>query len=346
MIHTTQAADRGTVILCASASSATLNQPGLSCFHVTVPGTAISTEKPPCADAFGCFSSTLCLQVLGRHYILAAYQELPKVLASLDIFGDPARLLQALGLGFWNLVTLPAHSARWGPHRSLQRLLKGMRVMAYGVSNSIAKGSKRSKAALLPLAPDGLSWQQQQQQQGGGFGGGGSSSTAAAGALALRRANASDASSIAAMRSGSFAASADAAVTGGGSSSSQQPGSGQDLLHVLVAGYSLTFQHLVRSFQVGRPVRGVVRAAAHALVLPALLLLEMSESTAASFVRLLAEQVPGAVALRVPRYVAAAQLLKPYDRLESLGRALLHHTPVRERGREGGTEGGREGERA
>jgi hypothetical protein len=34
-------------------------------------------------------------QVLGRHYILEAYQELPKVLASLDIFGDPERLLQA-----------------------------------------------------------------------------------------------------------------------------------------------------------------------------------------------------------------------------------------------------------
>ncbi|WIA20481.1 hypothetical protein OEZ85_004885 [Tetradesmus obliquus] len=52
------------------------------------------------------------VQVLGRHYILEAYQELPKVLASLDIFGDPARLLQALGLGFWHLLTLPAHSAR------------------------------------------------------------------------------------------------------------------------------------------------------------------------------------------------------------------------------------------
>ncbi|WIA40787.1 hypothetical protein OEZ86_004465 [Tetradesmus obliquus] len=63
------------------------------------------------------------VQVLGRHYILEAYQELPKVLASLDIFGDPARLLQALGLGFWHLLTLPAHSARWGPYRSLQRLV-------------------------------------------------------------------------------------------------------------------------------------------------------------------------------------------------------------------------------
>jgi hypothetical protein len=216
--------------------------------------------------------------VLGRHYILAAYQELPKVLASLDIFGDPARLLQALGLGFWNLVTLPAHSARWGPYRSLQRLLRGVRVVAYGVSNSIAKGSKRSKAALLPLAPEGLAWQQQQQQ------------------------------------------AAAAAAPGNNS--------GQDLLHVLVAGYSLALQHLLRSFQAGQPVRGVVRAAAQALVLPALLLLEISESTAASFVRLLAEQVSGAVALRVPRYVAASQLLRPYDRLESLGRALLHHTPV------------------
>jgi hypothetical protein len=264
-------------------------------------------------------------QVLGRHYILAAYQELPKVLASLDIFGDPARLLQALGLGFWNLVTLPAHSARWGPYRSLQRLLRGMRVMAYGVSNSIAKGSKRSKAALLPLAPDGLSWQQQQHpQQGGGWGG------AAGGSAAMHRPGL-ETGSMVALRSGSIQSAADAAAAAGAgysSGSSNQPGSGQDLLHVLVAGYSLTFQHLLRSFQSGQPLRGVVRAAAQTLVLPALLLLETSESTASSFVRLLAEQVPGAVALRVPRYVASGQLLRPYDRLESLGRALLHHTPV------------------
>lgn len=262
--------------------------------------------------------------MLGRHYILAAYQELPKVLASLDIFGDPARLLQALGLGFWNLVTLPAHSARWGPYRSLQRLLRGMRVMAYGVSNSIAKGSKRSKAALLPLAPDGLSWQQQQQQPHQHQAGSISSSR---NSLALQRAagELTNNSSMSALRSGSFRSST---AESAGASGSSQPGSGQDLLHVLVAGYSLTFQQLLRSFQSGRPVRGVVRAAAQTLVLPALLLLEMSESTASSFVRLLAEQVPGAVALRVPRYVAAAQLLKPYDRLESLGRALLHHTQV------------------
>jgi hypothetical protein len=260
------------------------------------------------------------LQVLGRHYILAAYQELPKVLASLDIFGDPARLLQALGLGFWNLVTLPAHSARWGPYRSLQRLLRGMRVMAYGVSNSIAKGSKRSKAALLPLAPNGLSWQQQQQQHGGSWG--------SCSSLAMHRPGL-ESGSMAMLRSGSIRSAADMAAASG-SDGSNAPGSGQDLLHVLVAGYSLTFQHLLRSFQSGQPLRGVVRAAAQTLVLPALLLLEMSESTASSFVRLLAEQVPGAVALRVPRYVAAGQLLRPYDRLESLGRALLHHTPVSE----------------
>jgi hypothetical protein len=197
-----------------------------------------------------------------------------------------------------------------------------MRVMAYGVSNSIAKGSKRSKAALLPLAPDGLSWQQQ-QQPGGGWGGSSGSS-----GVAMHRPGL-ESGSMAALRSGSIRSAAEAAAAGGSSSgSSGQPGSGQDLLHVLVAGYSLTFQHLLRSFQAGQPVRGVLKAAAQTLVLPALLLLEMSESTASSFVRLLAEQVPGAVALRVPRYVAAGQLLRPYDRLESLGRALLHHTPV------------------
>lgn len=249
------------------------------------------------------------------------------MLASLDIFGDPARLLQALGLGFWNLVTLPAHSARWGPYRSLQRLLRGMRVMAYGVSNSIAKGSKRSKAALLPLAPDGLSWQQQQPYTGGGWGGASSSGSSS---LALYRPG-PESGGLASLPSGSIR-SATEAVAVSGSNGSNQPGSGQDLLHVLVAGYSLTFQHLLRSFQSGQPLRGVVRAAAQALVLPALLLLETSESTASSFVRLLAEQVPGAVALRVPRYVASGQLLRPYDRMESLGRALLHHIPVSSEG--------------
>jgi hypothetical protein len=198
-----------------------------------------------------------------------------------------------------------------------------MRVMAYGVSNSIAKGSKRSKAALLPLAPDGLSWQQQQQQQHHHHL---SSSTrgSSSSSLALHRPGL-EPGSLAALRSGSLAAAE--AAAGGSNGSNGQPG-GQDLLHVLVAGYSLTFQALLRSFQSGQPLRGVVRAAAQTLVLPALLLLEMSESTASSFVRLLAEQVPGAVALRVPRYVATGQLLRPYDRLESLGRALLHHTPV------------------
>jgi hypothetical protein len=99
------------------------------------------------------------------------------------------------------------------------------------------------------------------------------------------------------------------------------------LLHVLVAGYSLAFQQMLRSIQTGQPVRGALRAATQALVLPALLLLEVCESTAASFRRLLVEQVAGAAPLRVPRYVATGQVLRRYDRLESLGRALLYHTP-------------------
>lgn len=257
------------------------------------------------------------------------------MLASLDIFGDPARLLQALGLGFWNLVTLPAHSARWGPYRSLQRLLRGIKVVAYGVSNSIAKGSKRSKAALLPLAPEGLSWQ---QQPPGGYAGSSGSSGSLLTAAQFQGSPASgpgrlrhDSSSGSMSMTGSslLAAAADAQRSVGSSSGHGQPGStGQDLLHVLVAGYSLTLQHLLRSFQAGQPLRGALRAAVQTLVLPALLLLEITESTAASFVRLLAEQVSGAVALRVPRYVAASQLLRPYDRMESLGRALLHHTAV------------------
>jgi hypothetical protein len=84
---------------------------------------------------------------------------------------------------------------------------------------------------------------------------------------------------------------------------------------------------MLRSIQTGQPVRGALRAATQALVLPALLLLEVCESTAASFRRLLVEQVAGAAPLRVPRYVATGQVLRRYDRLESLGRALLYHTP-------------------
>jgi hypothetical protein len=214
--------------------------------------------------------------------------------------------------------------------------------MAYGISNSIAKGSKRSKAALLPLVPVGLPW----QQQGSSSGSGGSlQQDSRSGTHWLLQqqqqqqqrqlGNSSSAalsqqlggSAAAAASGSSTSASLTAATANNSSSRGEDAHGGQDLLHVLVAGYSLAFQQMLRSIQTGQPVRGALRAATQVLVLPALLLLEVCESTAASFRRLLVEQVAGAAPLRVPRYVATGQVLRRYDRLESLGRALLYHTP-------------------
>ena len=92
------------------------------------------------------------VQVLGRHYVMAAYQELPKIVASLDILGDPARVLHSLGLGFWHLLTLPAISARRGPVRGLQRLASNARGVAFAVSNGVEKGSRRVSIASTSSA--------------------------------------------------------------------------------------------------------------------------------------------------------------------------------------------------
>lgn len=48
-------------------------------------------------------------QLLARHYVSSLYYELPRLLVSLDIFGDPVRLVQGLGLGVYQLVMLPRH---------------------------------------------------------------------------------------------------------------------------------------------------------------------------------------------------------------------------------------------
>ena len=227
-------------------------------------------------------------------------------MASLDIFGDPARLLHALGLGFWHLLTLPTAGVQKGPVRSLQRLVRGVRVMTYAMANSTAKGTKRAKAALLPLAPPGLDWLQQQQPQGGAV---------AVGAKQQQQ-----------QQQGGVVAAVPALHRGGVVGGNE----GRDLLHTLVGGYSLIFQEAVRGLQLGRPVISIVdsfgRAAVQALVLPVLVLLEVGESTATSIRVLVAERVNAGV-LRVPRYVAAGELLQRYDRLESLGRALLQHVP-------------------
>jgi hypothetical protein len=231
---------------------------------------------------------------------MAAYQELPKIVASLDILGDPARVLHSLGLGFWHLITLPALSARRGPIRSLQKLSSNARGVAFAVSNSVTKGSRRSKAALLPLAPPGLGWHvvapAEPSGRRGGGGGGGDGDGGAVGGF------------------------------GGGE--------GRDVLHTLVAGYSLILQALLRTaaagVQQGRPLRGALSAvggaAVQAAVLPLLVALEVAESAAGSIRALAAEGQGDGGALRVPRYVDPRRLLRPYSPLESLGRALLYHT--------------------
>lgn len=67
-------------------------------------------------DVAVCCTSRHTLQVLGRHYTHAAMGEFLKVVGSLDIFGDVARLLQGLGLGMWHLFAMPAEAAmRGGP---------------------------------------------------------------------------------------------------------------------------------------------------------------------------------------------------------------------------------------
>jgi hypothetical protein len=168
--------------------------------------------------------------------------------------------------------------------RGLQKLTSNARGVAFAVSNSIAKGSQRSKAALLPLAPPGLGWR--------------------------------------------------AAAAGGGGAGDAGGGEGRDVLHTFVAGYSLILQAALRAaaggVEQGRPLRGALRAAAgaalQAAALPLLVALEVAESAAGSVRALAAEGQGGGGALRVPRYVHPRQLLRPYDPLESLGRALLYHS--------------------
>ncbi len=55
-------------------------------------------------------------QLLARHYMAAALLQLALALGSLDIFGDVTRLVQAWGLGFWQIFVMPAQGAmqvRW-----------------------------------------------------------------------------------------------------------------------------------------------------------------------------------------------------------------------------------------
>jgi hypothetical protein len=105
---------------------------------------------------------------------------------------------------------------------------------------------------------------------------------------------------------------------------------GRDLLHTLVGGYFLIASDALGRVTLGHPVRSSLQALGsaglQALALPLLVVLEVTESTAAAVRVLLAERV-SAGSLRVPRYVAQGVLLQQYDRLDSTGRALLQHLP-------------------
>jgi hypothetical protein len=110
----------------------------------------------------------------------------------------------------------------------------------------------------------------------------------------------------------------------------QQQQQGRDLLHTLVGGYFLIASDALGRVTLGHPVRSSLQALGsaglQALALPLLVVLEVTESTAAAVRVLLAERV-SAGSLRVPRYVAQGVLLQQYDRLDSTGRALLQHLP-------------------
>ena len=90
--------------------------------------------------------------MMSGHFILPILQ----VLASLDILGDPARLVNGLGLGFWHLITLPAIGARKGPGKVAQTFAQGVNVIAYSICNSLAKYARQAQIALNPFAPQSV----------------------------------------------------------------------------------------------------------------------------------------------------------------------------------------------
>ncbi|KXZ51516.1 hypothetical protein GPECTOR_12g479 [Gonium pectorale] len=93
-----------------------------------------------------------------KHYLACAPREALKLALSMDIFGDVARLLAALGGGAWGLFSRPAGGARrggmGGAATELRRAVLGMALsVTFAASNSVVKSSRRARAALEPLRP-------------------------------------------------------------------------------------------------------------------------------------------------------------------------------------------------
>jgi hypothetical protein len=130
---------------------------------------------------------------------------------------------------------------------ALLRFSRGAGMVAYAVSNSIAKGSRRARAALLPLAPAVLAAGEGAPPAlaGGGAGGGGGAQLAGRQSLALQQQQ--------------QLREVEAGQGGGG-------GGGRDLLHALLAGYSHILQQAVAGVQLGRPMRSGAAALGSALV--------------------------------------------------------------------------------
>eukprot|EP00198_Chlamydomonas_reinhardtii_P007834 XP_001697171.1 predicted protein [Chlamydomonas reinhardtii] len=98
-------------------------------------------------------------QNIFRHYMSCAVLELIKVVGSLDIFGDVVRLLQALGVGMWHLVSMPVAGALRGDMVHFAAGLAGgvlsmARNVTYAASNSAVKASRRARSTLSALIPE------------------------------------------------------------------------------------------------------------------------------------------------------------------------------------------------
>ncbi|GFR45600.1 hypothetical protein Agub_g6996 [Astrephomene gubernaculifera] len=126
------------------------------------------------------------VQNMLRHYMTSALLELVKVVGSLDIFGDVVRLLQALGVGVWHLISMPVAGALRGDVVKFAAGLAGgvgsmVRNVTYAASNSVVKASRRARTTLSGLTPEPVRQPTAVAGGGGGSAGGGGSGAAGAG---------------------------------------------------------------------------------------------------------------------------------------------------------------------
>ncbi len=103
-------------------------------------------------------------QQLARHYTWSLMQELYKVIGSVNLLGDPLRVVQHVGAGVYALISQPAagllESAQGGPwSRVLEGLALGTQGLllhcVYAVSNATAKMSIGLRKALAGLGLEG-----------------------------------------------------------------------------------------------------------------------------------------------------------------------------------------------